>query len=424
MSRLSDEAAPSSQSQSAALWKEESDVSRKGTKSLFQVTLLELLPLACSEAVNPKKTIPRAFLLSFTVIAINALLLVIAVGCNAPGNVAVSLDFDTPLYHVFMSGLHVSKQVAKALVLPAMFATAVVFGYKAKLHPATTAGSDRGHDLKSHEGQKNCDNTSDLLILEGGNPSLHFDMSTSVHYGRSSCFSLNNGANNGKSIDGWAAMALQQNLGMKEREYEACLLDEDARSSQDVDGKAIEQFDINTRLNLNFPASKRVGSTDLIDDTVKVKATHCRVYQSDKMREDVESEENENPSSLRHRTVASRRHSVVCPLDNRGYSFPVLSARHGFQQVDDGPQEMDEVVHLAEEVSKIRSRDLPHLLQRSFSRMLAKLSGSRSLDYGYEGYEVLLEGEDALSPLPRVGSSHKEVEEVSENGCDRQSFLN
>eukprot|EP00981_Chlorochromonas_danica_P012563 scaffold5146_cov164-Ochromonas_danica.AAC.12 len=278
MSRLSDEAAPSSQSQSAALWKEESDVSRKGTKSLFQVTLLgislvlggqcvfwntalqmgtiefllstiisavasfgvylflaemtsalpfggglygfiritlgpymginllgakyfwrsnmilviislflflvyyavalpcadcrrygggmldsapklkatwlgesyvtqqlvfglELLPLACSEAVNPKKTIPRAFLLSFTVIAINALLLVIAVGCNAPGNVAVSLDFDTPLYHVFMSGLHVSKQVAKALVLPAMFATAVVFGYKGALLMRSMADS-------------------------------------------------------------------------------------------------------------------------------------------------------------------------------------------------------------------------------------------------------------------------------------------
>eukprot|EP00981_Chlorochromonas_danica_P008275 scaffold2084_cov170-Ochromonas_danica.AAC.1 len=551
---------------------------------------LELLPLACSEAVNPKKTVPRAFLLSFTVIAINAFLLVIAVGCNAPGNAAVSLDFDTPLYHVFMSGLHVSKQVAKALVLPAMFVSAVVFGYTNGLLMRSMADSglfpavfkrvygseripyvaqlvgaglmllrflvgrfsvdvlliisadmasifvdmivllsflrfqrafsslERGFQLSDKSGKylsfvfflgnmliatmlylwrvksqqslsseeqrilfvayvintnrhkKNCkvnrntrfvgkekiDDTSLmngeyarqkslrsspaflLSILHHALPRRRASRShsharlhpagnakgqspkesiTDSYFRVSANMSVNcNKCHNSSSnqlADEIGNCSIQENgqtlFQPNPGEYEACLLDEDARSSPDADINAIEQFDIHTRLNFNSSMAKRIDSTDLIEDIVKVKATHCRVRQCDCMREDVEIEENENPSSLRHRTVTSRRYSVVCPLDDRGYSFPaVLSARHGFQQVNGGPQEMDEGIHLAEEVSKNRSRDLPHLLQRSFSRMLAKLSGSHSLDYGYEGYEVLLGGEDALSPLPRVGSNHED----------------
>eukprot|EP01039_Chlorochromonas_danica_P008312 gene8312-9164_t len=547
MPKLTDEeVTPSSQSQSAALWKEESDVSRKGSKNLFQVTLLELLPLACSEAVNPKKTVPRAFLLSFTVIAINAFLLVIAVGCNAPGNAAVSLDFDTPLYHVFMSGLHVmgrfsvdvlliiSADMASIFVdmivllsflrfqrafsslergfqlsdksgkvfaflsmsiyliriifhlvfnnqylsfvffLGNMLIATMLYLWRVKSQQSLSSEEQRilfvAYVINTNRHKKNCkvnrntrfvgkekiDDTSLmngeyarqkslrsspaflLSILHHALPRRRASRShsharlhpagnakgqspkesiTDSYFRVSANMSVNcNKCHNSSSnqlADEIGNCSIQENgqtlFQPNPGEYEACLLDEDARSSPDADINAIEQFDIHTRLNFNSSMAKRIDSTDLIEDIVKVKATHCRVRQCDCMREDVEIEENENPSSLRHRTVTSRRYSVVCPLDDRGYSFPaVLSARHGFQQVNGGPQEMDEGIHLAEEVSKNRSRDLPHLLQRSFSRMLAKLSGSHSLDYGYEGYEVLLGGEDALSPLPRVGSNHED----------------
>eukprot|EP01039_Chlorochromonas_danica_P010894 gene10893-12106_t len=62
---------------------------------------LELLPMACRDAKEPRKTLPRAMQWSFGLIAMNALLLIITVGCNDPGSSFIAYNDTNPLYYGF-----------------------------------------------------------------------------------------------------------------------------------------------------------------------------------------------------------------------------------------------------------------------------------------------------------------------------------
>eukprot|EP00981_Chlorochromonas_danica_P001009 scaffold233_cov174-Ochromonas_danica.AAC.49 len=90
---------------------------------------LELLPMACTDAREPSKTLPRSFLWAFSFISLNAFLLIFAAGCNAPGSFFVGISIDSPLYHGFVNGLHVSEQVGKAMLIPILFTTSCAFTY-------------------------------------------------------------------------------------------------------------------------------------------------------------------------------------------------------------------------------------------------------------------------------------------------------
>eukprot|EP00981_Chlorochromonas_danica_P007385 scaffold1704_cov194-Ochromonas_danica.AAC.2 len=90
---------------------------------------LELLPMACRDAKEPRKTLPQAMLCSFGLIAMNALLLIITVGCNAPGSFFIAYNDTNPLYYGFSRGLHVGRRVAKMLNIPGLVVTASAFTY-------------------------------------------------------------------------------------------------------------------------------------------------------------------------------------------------------------------------------------------------------------------------------------------------------
>eukprot|EP00981_Chlorochromonas_danica_P011335 scaffold3873_cov177-Ochromonas_danica.AAC.15 len=90
---------------------------------------LELLPMACTDAIEPSKTLPQSFLGAFVIISLNAFLLIFAAGCNAPGSFFVGISIDSPLYYGFVNGLHVSEQVGKALLIPILFTTSCAFTY-------------------------------------------------------------------------------------------------------------------------------------------------------------------------------------------------------------------------------------------------------------------------------------------------------
>eukprot|EP01039_Chlorochromonas_danica_P001700 gene1700-1857_t len=76
---------------------------------------LELLPMACTDAIEPSKTLPQSFLGAFVIISLNAFLLIFAAGCNAPGSFFVGISIDSPLYYGFVNGLHVSEQLRRRL---------------------------------------------------------------------------------------------------------------------------------------------------------------------------------------------------------------------------------------------------------------------------------------------------------------------
>eukprot|EP01039_Chlorochromonas_danica_P006922 gene6922-7656_t len=88
---------------------------------------LELLPMACRDAKEPRKTLPQAMLCSFGLIAMNALLLIITVGCNAPGSFFIAYNDTNPLYYGFSRGLHVGRRVAKMLNIP-VYTPVVILG--------------------------------------------------------------------------------------------------------------------------------------------------------------------------------------------------------------------------------------------------------------------------------------------------------
>lgn len=64
---------------------------------------------------------------SFIIIVVTSTLLAVAVACDAPGSFALSDISSTPLAAGFQRHLHVSERVAKALVIPALFASGSSF---------------------------------------------------------------------------------------------------------------------------------------------------------------------------------------------------------------------------------------------------------------------------------------------------------
>eukprot|EP00981_Chlorochromonas_danica_P005697 scaffold1172_cov180-Ochromonas_danica.AAC.24 len=90
---------------------------------------LELLPMACTDAREPSKTLPQSYLWAYAIISLNAFLLIFAAGCNAPGSFFVGISIDSPLYYGFVNGLHVSERVGKAMLIPILFTTSCAFTY-------------------------------------------------------------------------------------------------------------------------------------------------------------------------------------------------------------------------------------------------------------------------------------------------------
>eukprot|EP01039_Chlorochromonas_danica_P007152 gene7152-7908_t len=74
---------------------------------------LILLPMACSDASQPKKTVPRSFLWSFGIAAVSAVLLIITVGCNAPGVAYYAIPETNALFYGYAKGLHIDHRVAR-----------------------------------------------------------------------------------------------------------------------------------------------------------------------------------------------------------------------------------------------------------------------------------------------------------------------
>eukprot|EP01039_Chlorochromonas_danica_P006882 gene6883-7606_t len=72
--------------------------------------MLPLLPMACGDASEPRKTLPRSFLWSFGIAATNALLLTIIVGCNAPGISYFALPEVNALSYGYAKGLHIAQR--------------------------------------------------------------------------------------------------------------------------------------------------------------------------------------------------------------------------------------------------------------------------------------------------------------------------
>eukprot|EP01039_Chlorochromonas_danica_P004192 gene4191-4605_t len=84
---------------------------------------LELLPMACTDAREPSKTLPRSFLWAFSFISLNAFLLIFAAGCNAPGSFFVGISIDSPLYYgdllklLIFPGHHAARLIEMLVLL-------------------------------------------------------------------------------------------------------------------------------------------------------------------------------------------------------------------------------------------------------------------------------------------------------------------
>eukprot|EP00981_Chlorochromonas_danica_P013050 scaffold5741_cov203-Ochromonas_danica.AAC.1 len=94
---------------------------------------LVLLPMACNDASEniavattpiwlkqsrkyfdcPKKTVPRSILWSFGIAAVSAVLLIITVGCNAPGVAYYAIPETDALFYGYAKGLHIDHRVAR-----------------------------------------------------------------------------------------------------------------------------------------------------------------------------------------------------------------------------------------------------------------------------------------------------------------------
>eukprot|EP00981_Chlorochromonas_danica_P003465 scaffold654_cov207-Ochromonas_danica.AAC.50 len=99
------------------------------TKSSIFFDGLVLLPMACSDASEPKKTVPRSFLWAFGIAAFSAVLLIITVGCNAPGVAYFITSKTNALAYGYVKGLYIDPPVARVLSIPGSFATASAFTY-------------------------------------------------------------------------------------------------------------------------------------------------------------------------------------------------------------------------------------------------------------------------------------------------------
>eukprot|EP01039_Chlorochromonas_danica_P007154 gene7154-7910_t len=69
--------------------------------------------MACSDASEPRKTVPRSFLWSFGIAAVSAVLLIITVGCNAPGVAYYAIPETNALFYGYAKGLHIDHRVAR-----------------------------------------------------------------------------------------------------------------------------------------------------------------------------------------------------------------------------------------------------------------------------------------------------------------------
>lgn len=78
---------------------------------------------------QPRKTIPRALVMSFTMVLLLASLLIICVGCSEPGIDVISTNTDAPLYYAYQEHLHMTSQLAKALSVPALFVSSSAWMY-------------------------------------------------------------------------------------------------------------------------------------------------------------------------------------------------------------------------------------------------------------------------------------------------------
>eukprot|EP01039_Chlorochromonas_danica_P004211 gene4208-4625_t len=58
--------------------------------------------MACGDAVEPRKTVPRAFLWTFGITAISGVLLIITAGCNAPGVAYYAIPETNALYYGYV----------------------------------------------------------------------------------------------------------------------------------------------------------------------------------------------------------------------------------------------------------------------------------------------------------------------------------
>eukprot|EP00981_Chlorochromonas_danica_P001951 scaffold403_cov183-Ochromonas_danica.AAC.7 len=104
--------------------------------------MLPLLPMACGDASEPRKTIPRSFLWSFGIVAANALLLTIIVGCNAPGVSYFALPEVNAFSYGYAKGLHITRRAARLLGIPASIATtsAVTYVYSIQMRSMAESG--------------------------------------------------------------------------------------------------------------------------------------------------------------------------------------------------------------------------------------------------------------------------------------------
>eukprot|EP01039_Chlorochromonas_danica_P007158 gene7158-7914_t len=69
--------------------------------------------MACNDASEPKKTVPRSILWSFGIAAVSAVLLIITVGCNAPGVAYYAIPETNALFYGYAKGLHIDHRVAR-----------------------------------------------------------------------------------------------------------------------------------------------------------------------------------------------------------------------------------------------------------------------------------------------------------------------
>eukprot|EP00981_Chlorochromonas_danica_P001863 scaffold386_cov174-Ochromonas_danica.AAC.37 len=104
--------------------------------------VLTILPMACGDACEPRKTIPRSFLWSFGIAAINAMLLAVVVTCNAPGISYFAPPEANALSYGYASGLHVTRTAAKLFGIPACIAStsAVTYVYSIQMRSMAESG--------------------------------------------------------------------------------------------------------------------------------------------------------------------------------------------------------------------------------------------------------------------------------------------
>eukprot|EP00981_Chlorochromonas_danica_P013054 scaffold5744_cov179-Ochromonas_danica.AAC.1 len=109
---------------------------------IIMFDMLPLLPMACGDASEPRKTLPRSFLWSFGIAATNALLLTIIVGCNAPGISYFALPEVNALSYGYAKGLHIAQRAARLLGIPACLATtsALTYVYSIQMRSMAESG--------------------------------------------------------------------------------------------------------------------------------------------------------------------------------------------------------------------------------------------------------------------------------------------